>query len=504
MTGVGAIAAWTSPVLVVAVVAHVTTGGVQAPLFVLAVLAAPLLALLAGPGARVARSGFGFTVGLVTVVCVLGAGFRAIGDLGRVLGLETVDTLGAAVALVLVTTVWPSHRRVAAAALVFGATALVVAVVMLGVAVAAAPWTSWNRVASRGAFELGPRSAWTQEGAEFPETIALTFTEPHQVTAATAGVFRVTEHDRPAAVVREWRLAAGESLLLRPGDTLAIPAATRVRFEKGKRVPGSPVSGVAWADRGGMSRPRLLSWWLGLTVTLAGGAVVVIGAAAQLSRPAALLGPIIVFGIVLAATSWGVYTVDVAPELSIGAPAAASLGRLAPVVVDEPWRSRLVASIALAFVALLAASAAALRRRLVDLGAPEGGRVAATARRGVLGAAMWVVVVGAGAAASMAFSDGWSLLVHGAGLAAATLLGPLLAGDGPGLERAHANGALVGAALFVVLTAAGRGLTLPYAAADVVGQYPALVAAPAAWLVATVSRASGSARRGTVAAARRR
>src|SRR6185295_13543098 len=139
MTGVGAVAAWTSPMLVIAVVARVTAGGVEAPLFVLAALAAPLLALLAGSGPRHARSGFVLTVTAAVVACLLGAGFRAVTDLGQVLGLEMGATLGAAAALVLVMTSWPDHHRVAATALVLGAGALLVAIVALGIAVSAAP-----------------------------------------------------------------------------------------------------------------------------------------------------------------------------------------------------------------------------------------------------------------------------------------------------------------------------------------------------------------------------
>lgn len=511
MMGVGAVAAWTSPALVVAVVARVTAGGVEAPLFVLAVLAAPLLALLAEPGPRAAPSGFEFAIGLVTVACVLGAGFRAISDLGHVLGLETGAVLGSAVALVLVITVWSHPHRVAAVAVVLGAAGLVIAVGILGVAVGASPWAVWHRVASRSAFELGPRSAWTQGGAPFLEPITLRFTEPHQITAATAGVFRVTEHDRPAEVVREWRLASGESLMLRLGDTLSIPAGARVRFEPGKRVPGSPASGVAWADRPGTPRARLPAWWLGLTVTLAGGALMLVRPAGSLSPTAALLSPVTVLGVTLGAACWGVYAVDVAPEVSIGAPAAASLIHLVPVVADEPWRSRMLAAIVLALVALLLASAAALRQCLVDVGARGGGWVAATARRRVFGAATWSVVVVAAAAGSALAATGWSLLLWGAGLAAATLLGPLVATGGrPGFERARAKGVLAGGLLFVVLAASAHWLAPLHGVLDVVGQYPALVAVPGAWLVATLARASGPsgrsgpARAQVVAAAGRR
>ena len=96
MKGIGAVAAWMSPVLGVAVVARVTAGGVEAPLFVLAVLLAPLLALLAAEGPRPARSGFAFTIALAIVACALGAGFRAVTDLARVLGVEAGVSLGAA------------------------------------------------------------------------------------------------------------------------------------------------------------------------------------------------------------------------------------------------------------------------------------------------------------------------------------------------------------------------------------------------------------------------
>jgi hypothetical protein len=496
MTGLGAVAAWTSPVLVLAVIARVTTGGAEAPLFVLAALTTPLLALLATGDARAPRSGFAFTAVVVTLACVLGAGFRAVTDVSAALALEPGATLGSLVALVLVTTLWPSHYRIAAAALMLATGALVTALVIVGIGVGVTPWTAWSEIASRTAFHLGPRSAWTTgDGARFTEPITLAFTESHQVTATTAAVLRVTEHDRPAPVVREWRLAAGDSLLLRPGDTLTIPAETRVRFQAGKRVPGSPVSGVAWADRADQPRPRLVAWWLALTATLAGGALTLIGGRAPLSRASALLGPPAALGVTLAAACWAVYALHAAPELSIGSTAAAALGRLGPVVADEPWRSRLLTAVVLALVALLLGSAASFRQRLVELAAVAPGRLAASARRGVLGAGVWIVLVLAAAGASVAASDGWSLFLQGAGLAAATLLGPLVAtGNRPDSERASARGALVGALLFVILTVIAHWPAGVAGRIAVVAQYPALVAVPGAWLVATLARASDGAR----------
>jgi hypothetical protein len=504
MTGIAAIAAWTGPMLVVAVVARVTAGGAEAPLFVLAVLAAPLLALLAGPAPEGTRSSVTFVVGAVTIACVLTAGFRAVTDVGHALGLEVGAVLGSAVVLVVATTVSPGHRRVGVVAFALGVAALATALAIVGIAAAASPWTVWSRLASRGPFELSPRSPWTGEGAHFPEAITLSFTEPHRIAAVAPATLRVTEHDRAAVGVRDWRLRAGESLSVRPGDSVSIPAGARLRFEAGKRVPGLPPSGVAWADSAGAPRPRLLVWWLWLTVTLGGGALLIVRLAGPPSRAAAVLGPLGLLAVTLAATCWGLYALDAAPELAIGAAPASTLARLAPILVDEPWRSRLVAAVALALLALFLGSAASLRQRLADL-AGAGGRLAGALRGGVLGATVWVGLVVAAAAASTAVADGWTVLLHGAGLAAATVLGPFLAtGDRPGSERARVSGALVGAAVLVVATAIARWPAASAGGLHAAAQYPALLAVPAAWLVTTLSRGTKATRGGLVAAARRR
>jgi hypothetical protein len=492
MSGVVAVAAWTGPALVVAVMARVTAGGVEAPLFVLAATLAPLPALLAAPGPRRAPSGFVATVGLVTLVCVLGAGFRAVADLAHVLGLETGATLGSAVALVLVTTIWRDHDRVATSACVLGAVALLAAVVMLGAAAAAAPWTAWGRAASRSAFELGPRSEWTREGAQFPQRTTFTFTEPHKITAVTETLVRVTEHDR-AATVRERRMAAGESLTLRPGDTVVVPAGARIRFEPGRRVPGAPASGVTWADAAGASRWRLLAWWTGLVLTLAGGALLLVRSHEAASRTSAVLPPVLVCTVVLGAACWGIYAVDAAPEVSIGVPAAAVFARLVPVVADEPWRSRIVTAVALALLALLLGSAAALRRCLADLTVAESDG-AGSARRRAFEAATWVVLVVAAVGAGMVAADGVGLLVQGLGLAASVLLGSaLIAGEGPAVEHARAKGALAGGLVFIGVALLARWPGFG-GAVDVVGRYPSLVAAPAGWAVAAFSKVAAAGR----------
>jgi hypothetical protein len=494
MNGIAAVAAWTSPALVVAVVARVTSGGVEAPLLVLAVVAAPLLALLAGPGSPPVTSGFAVTVGVVTATCVLAAGFRALTDLGHVLGLETGATVGSAAALVLAATVWPDHHRVAATATLLGALALVSALAMLATAVGAPPWTAWSQVASRSAFTLGPRSEWTGDGARFPAPVTLTFGDPHRVTAVTPAVVRVTEADR-RTTTHERHLAAGEALSVRPGDTVVLPAGARFRFEPGRRVPGAPESGVRWADGADASPSVVLVRWLGLTVTLVGGALMTVRAAPSTSAVAGALGPAVALGVVVAAACWGVYAVDRAPELAIGAPAAALLVRLPPIVADEPWRSRLLAAVVLAQLALFVGCAGALRHVFVELRGANAGAAGGPApgRRRVLDAAGWIAVVAAAAALGAVATDAFTPFVLGSGLAAAILIGPLVATRRAADGRARAAGALAGGAVFAAVAALGWWSDAARALGGL-ARHPVLVAVPAAWLVSVVCRAAGGRR----------
>src|SRR5256886_15870586 len=105
----------------------------------------------------------------------------------------------------------------------------------------------------------------------------LQISEPHRVTALNPGVYRVVEEvvegDAPRSVTREWRLAAGEALTLRPGDRLILEAGTRVRFEGSKRVPGSAASGVAWAEPPERRSLGTAAHALGAVLTLVGGAL---------------------------------------------------------------------------------------------------------------------------------------------------------------------------------------------------------------------------------------
>ena len=106
--------------------------------------------------------------------------------------------------------------------------------------------------------------------------------------------------------------------------------------------------------------------------------------------------------------------------------------------------------------------------------------------------------------APIAYNEG-SLLLYGMGLGAAAVLGPLLAtGDAPDARRANLAGALAGVTVFV-LTPHATGWLAPLRvdAVAAIAQYPALIAAPAAWLVAMAIRSSDAARAEMVAALRR-
>jgi hypothetical protein len=120
-------------------------------------------------------------------------------------------------------------------------------------------------------------------------------------------------------------------------------------------------------------------------------------------------------------------------------------------------------------------------------------------------AAAWVVLVAAAGAVGVWSRDGWSLLLQGMGLGAAAVLGPQVAtGDAAEARRAQVVGALAGVTVFVLTPHATEWLApLPAEAVATIARYPALIAAPAAWLVALAVRALDPARAEMVAALRR-
>src|SRR5712691_8723883 len=234
------LATWASPVMLVSLAASVFAGTPDSPALVLTALVAPLLALLARsadpapPTNQVAGLAIAAAVGLV-----LWANLGVIADVARLVGVPRPPALAlsATVAFVAITR-RAARRPVGDGGVLVGAAGVVLPVVVIGVTVAATPWTAWSRTASQPALTFGQASVWVTEGRPLEGSTTLVFTEPHRVTALSPGVYRVVEEGAKRSVTREWRLAAGDALTLRPGDRLALAAGTRIRFEPGKRVPG--------------------------------------------------------------------------------------------------------------------------------------------------------------------------------------------------------------------------------------------------------------------------
>ncbi|MBI2158172.1 MAG: hypothetical protein HYU26_14890 [Candidatus Rokubacteria bacterium] len=459
-----AAAAWTSPALLGLVVARVFAGAAEAPLLVLAAVTAPLLAWLSagtpaapgGPPARAAEAAGG--------ALVLWASLLVLADAGEAVEIPRWLTLALAVAAAGAVGV---ARRTAAARVLaaLGLLAFLLPVVAAGGALRLPPWAAWRDVASRPALAFAEGSAWAGAGRALARPATLAFTEAHRVTALSPGAWRVDDGTRS----HEWRLEAGDSLELRPGDRLTLEAGAAVRFERGKRVPGAPVSGIAWADPPGRASAGSALELSGLVLTLAGGALALVGA--PVAAPRAVVGPALLAALVLGAACLAVYGVGAAPELPLGAPPLAYALGLPALVVEAPWGGLLAAALGLALVLLFAAAAGGLRARL------GGGRPPL----------LWLGVLVAAGAASVVPVDAWRVLLLGLGVAASAVAAPALAG-------ASRRAALVGSAAGLVAFAAlAAGELPPWAGA--LGRYPALVAAPLAWALARVGRVA-AARRG--------
>jgi hypothetical protein len=467
-------AAWTSPVVLGLVAAGVFSGAPGAPAIALAVLVAPLVARLdPAPGGPTRPSVVARLAIIVGVGLVLWANFLLLVDVASLLGLPRWATSIAVAAVALVVPVLLRESRATASRVSLagaGSAAFVALAAVVGIALATSPWGAWKSVASRPALTFGERDPWVTTGRTLAAPVALDFTELHRVTALSLAIYRVDEPGR----VREWQLREGESLTLRAGDRLVLDAGARLRFEAGKRIPGAAPSGIAWADPPERSAPLTVAETIGATLTLVAGALALVGPATRTTiRGASALLPAMVLG----AVCLGVYGVYTAPGLSIGASALASVFYVPATVVPSAARGVLVWLTWLVLLALLAATVLALRGIL---------RAACEARtrRDVTERVMTGLVVAAAIASLWPVDASWALLT-GLGLMASAVVAPRLAADEP---VARLAGSLVGAAAFVCLAL----LRLP-AWASVAGAYPAMTAAPLAWIAARVSRGSGRA-----------
>ena len=468
MTAARALAAWPGPALVAGIVAAVAAGAPAAPMLVLAFAVTPLLALLQPWRAAAPSHPATLLITAGVAALLLWAHLAVLADAAALLGARRWQASVLAAALALLVTLRPRAGRRRGGMLAAGGAALLLVLVVVGVAGEVAPWTAWSQAAARPALVFSGRSGWVTEGERFVRGTTLAFDEAHRVVAVTPGTFRVVEQDGGRRVVRDWRLAAGDAISLRPGDTLTAAAGSRLRFEPGKRVPGAP----AWADAAARA-PSARA--LGLLATFALGACAVVPPGGRRVGVA----PAVALALSLGATSWGVYATLAAPEAGLaGSPAEALLSLPRAVAPSRALPAgALAAVVLLGLLALFVAAADALRERISGAG---GARLPI----------IWPAVMAAAAlTAAVAVVDPWTPLTAGLGLAGAAIAAPRL-GAGHGARRVlgwplEPIGALLGAAVYAGLTLLSA--LLPAALAPL-GATPVLAAAPAAWTVVRLLR----------------
>jgi hypothetical protein len=475
-----------------ALAARVVAGGGGAPLLVATVASAPLIALVLAVGTRARAAetcGVADLAVVIALALVLAANLAVIGDLARLLGLARVHGIVAGAVLALAVVVWPAGDgwwRVA--------TPVGVGIVLLPLGLVAAstgtPWAAWAAVASRPALTFDAGSAWVTEGRPLPERTTLTFVEPHRVVASGPATWRVIDRDTARVSVREWRLAPGDALTLRPGDQLAVDPGTRIRFEAGRRVPGAPPSGVTWADGSQRSVGDALAVSLGVAVTLVAGGLAIAPVGA-VPLAGAIAAPILLLAFVVGATVWGLYGIALAPDLALVPRALAPMLEVVTRVSASPWRHAFLGLVMAGVGARFVGSVLAGRTRLAGLIGAVAVAVGHPAAAPPLALAAGTAgLVAAATAIAVLRDDPWKLFTVGLGVAAAVAVAPRLARAG---RRGELIGAIVGALVLGGVHVARA--SVPVVAAPLV-EYPALAAAPLAWLAARVTRTRGRATRG--------
>jgi hypothetical protein len=474
VTALRAAGAWTSPVLLAWLAALVFQGDASAPVIVLVALLAPLVALLRTPASVPINPAHG-AIAAVGVGIVLWADFALIGDLAQIAGIHRWYALAVALIVVLLPLLSRELDALWPATIPVGLGACAVALVAIAGLTGATPWGAWNAVASRPIFTFDDRSAAVTDGRPVAKDTTLVFTEPHRVTAVAPGTYRVLERDGARLVARDWRLAIGDVLMLRPGDGLVVARGLRVRFEAGKRVPGVAPSGPVWADGTSMRRIPLALAVTGAAITMVGGASVLVGGAVPATMVGALAAPAALVLFVFAPVAFGVYTMYAAPELSVGAVLLTPLAHL-PSAIGARHAAALGTLVGMGLVALFVGTAASLGRRFEMLSGLDGDRARAA----------WAVICGiAAAAAVFSTADASRLLLIGLGVLATVWLAPALAIPAGRTTVIGTTAMLAGSAVGLVSFAsfALAGGWFPGDSA-MLGQYPALGAAPLGWIAA--------------------
>jgi hypothetical protein len=428
------------------------------------------------------------SVGMLACLVLIWACLALGGDLAVRLGAPRWHGVAVPAAGALILTAVGSPPRGWAA--LAGTAGLAAALALLGVVASAAvgPLRAWEEVSGRSAFRFGEAHPWTTVGRDLSGlrgSEPLAFDEAHRLTAATPGLVRALTADGAAPSERQWQLAAGQSVTLLAGDRLLPTSGTRLRFEAGRRIPGAPASGEAWAS----GPPGAWPTRIALAVTLLGGAIGLLGGRrSALGRGAVWRAGLLVLAC-WGAAALGVYATRAAPELALGGGVADALidlgGAGASGRLTWPASALLVAALA-GFLAAVGG----LQRRVGAMDPTDRGEIGRD-----LG--LWSAVLAVAAAAALWPVDSWALSVWALGAAAAALAPGVLL---PRAATARLAGGLAGLACFLALSALGQArLSGSVAASGAWGAWsgaalahPAVIALPVGgavlWLAARLGR----------------
>ncbi|HET8576300.1 MAG TPA: hypothetical protein VFO18_04330 [Methylomirabilota bacterium] len=486
---IGLLAAWLTPAVWLGLSALILDLGSDGLWIGLAVVCAPLIALTIGGQAREGSSAvaereplFTVVILLVTVGTLLCANIVLAGDVAAWLGAPRWQGITVAAAAGWILTAWRGARRVLGFLLLLALLAVSTPLLEAVRATGTGPLRAWERVASEDAFRFPPSSPWVTRGRDLRMArgrAPIVFHEEHRITAPGGGILRARTVDGRRVADLEWELTPGQSVTLRPGDEIERSSALRLRFEAGKRVPGAPRSGVAWAE----AHPRTWPHRAALFLTLLVGAVALLSSgvgARPVRREMALIGGGLVVGFFWA-QGWAVYSALGAPDVFLGGVTAERLIELPGLVIaDSSWRRLLQFALLVAGLAGFLLSSVALRERVGALDRTGGGEIGYD-----LG--LWAGVFGVAAVASLWPVDPWWLTILALGGAGSALAPAALWPPRAERESAGTAAGLVGLALFAALALAG-GLGGGSGLGATVLSYPAVVAAPAGACVLWVAR----------------
>ncbi|HXJ77513.1 MAG TPA: hypothetical protein VMS64_02430 [Candidatus Methylomirabilis sp.] len=488
MTAVSVLGVWLTPVLWLSMPMLIVARGTDGLWIALVLVLAPLVALGIRPsprGSAMPESGYPVVVLVATVVFLFWANMILAGDVAAWLGVPRWHGIAVTVVSGCLVTAWRGARRLVPVLLLVAMLAVSGPLAELSRTAGTGPLGAWARVAAQPAFRFPASSLWVTRGLPFAsmsDREPIRFDEEHRITVPSGGRLVARTADGGRADSLDLTLAAGQSVVFRPGDRLQSTSAPRVQFEPDKRVPGSPVSGVAWATGRPPDWPRSA----GLAVTLLFAALALCYAGRPVRASRATVAAITVGGVVafLWAQVWAVYALLVSPDVLLGAVTPDRLLAL-PSLRDDLVGTWLQSLLIVGGLGSFLASSIVLRERLATLDATGGGEIGRD-----LG--LWTGVFASAGLAAVWRLDCWSLALLGLGAAASGLGAIMLGGDAVAPPPMAAFAGSVGLAVFSALAVIDHirpGTDGPLGA---LFAYPALAAVPAAFLTLRVCRAVAS------------